>query len=270
MTDNVLDFRAWALARSRRRHPSRWTADSPTPSLSARTPDALWRADFEVYADQHANVTTSGMWVLAPFVKRSLSKSLPIFQLGEIGAGRHLLDTAVGVVSEDYLQALRFFIIESQEHARLLALVCAELNIEMLDEHWTERVFRKTRHLRGFRTEMLAVIIGGMISARIYETIAEGVGDPTVSRIFTRLHTDELRHLDFHDATLPPHIARLPKWVQRASKTIWQAAALGASIAVAVEHRRLLRSCNSSQVRFIRTLFKDILAQVDTVFANSH
>lgn len=268
MTDNSLDFRTWVLARSRRRHPSRWTADSPPSEIGSRSPDALWRADFEVHADQHANVTTSGMWVLAPVLQRALEKSLPVFQLGEIGAGRHLLDTAIGVASEDHLQALRFFIIESQEHARVLALVCAELDIDMIEEHWTERWFRTTRHLRGFRTEMLAIVIGGLISSRVYEVMAQGVGDPTLSRIFARLHADELRHLDFHDATIPVHIDRLPRALIGPVKATWQLVAFAAAAAVSFEQRHLLRACNSGQRRFLRSVAGDIGKHARTLFGD--
>ena len=209
------------------------------------------------------------MWVLAPVVQVALAHALPIFQLGEIGAGRHLLDHAVGVATEDHLQALRFFIIESQEHARILALVCAELEIDMLDEHWTERLFRKTRYLRGFRTEMLAVVIGGMISSQIYETIAVGVGDPTLSRIFGRLHADELRHLDFHDATLPNHFQKWTPSTRQGVKTIWKIAAMAAAVAVSFEQRSLLRSCASNQRSFLRSLFRDISKHANTLFGNS-
>ena len=266
MTDNILDFRTWALSRSRRRHPSRWTADATPPSITDRSPAALWRADFEVHADQHANVTTSGMWVLAPVVEKALGTALPIFQLGEIGTGRHLLDTAVGVTSEDHLQALRFFIIECQEHARVLALICSELDIPMLEEHWTERLFRKTRYLRGFRTEMLAVVIGGMISAQVYKTIAVGVGDQTLSRIFAKLHEDELRHLDFHAATLPDHLNRFTPSRRRSVKMMWKAIAVVASIAVSWEQRHMLRSCASSQAKFVRALIRDIGNRADALF----
>ena len=231
-------------------------------SLSA----ALWRADFEVHADQHATLTTSGMWVLAPVIEKALANALPVFQLGEIGAGRHLLDTAVGVTSEDHLQALRFFIIESQEHARILALVCSELEIDMLEEHWTERLFRKTRYLRGFRMEMLAVVIGGIISSRIYETIADGVGDPTLSRIFTRLHDDELRHLDFHGATLPDHLDRWSTSSRRSIKAAWKMAAVAAAVAVAIEQRGLLRSCASNQRTFLRSVAADATLHADVLF----
>ena len=147
------------------------------------------------------------------------------------------------------------------------ALVCAELNIEMLEEHWTERLFRKTRYLRGFRTEMLAVVIGGMISAQIYETIAVGAGDQTLARIFTKLHQDELRHLDFHAATLPDHLERFSPSSRPFVKSAWKAAALAATIAVSWEQRALLRSCASNQSGFIRSLAEQINTQGDALFS---
>ncbi len=265
MTDNVIDFRAWATARSKRRHPSTWTAEAATTRIDDHSPEALWRSDFEIHADQHASVTTSGMWVLAPVVDAALRQSLPVFQLGEIGTGRHLLDSACGVVGEDHLQALRLFIIESQEHARLLALVCAALDIDMIDDHWSEQAFRVTRHRRGARFELLAIVIAQLISAEIYSTIAHGVGDPTLSRIFNRLHVDELRQLEFHSATLPPHLS----WagpIRQLVRRGWVVAATAATIAVAWEHRRLLSACGQTRRGFITDLVATTRAQAVRLF----
>ncbi len=262
---NVIDLHSWATARSRRRHPSMWTADAAPTRIDDHSPAALWRSDFEIHADQHADVTTSGLWVLAPVLDSALRTSLPIFQLGEIGTGRHLLDAACGTVGEDHLQALRLFIIESQEHARVLAMVCSALDIGMLDDHWTERVFRSTRHRRGVRTELLAIVIAQIITAEIYATIAQGVGDPTLSRIFNRLHVDELRHLEFHSATLPEHL-RWRRPITRAVRAAWVTAAHTAVIAVAWEHRKLLTACGRSHRAFIADLHQTLVAQEARLF----
>ena len=270
MTDNVIDFRAWAQDRSRRRHPSTWVPDAPPTAIADRSPAALWRADFEVHADQHAHVTTTGMWILAPVIERSLRASLPVFQLGEIGTGGHLLDSACGVVGEDHLQALRLFVIECQEHARLLALVCAALDVDMLDEHWTERTFRATRYLRGFRVEMLAIVVAASISAKVYETIATGVGDPALSRIFTRLHADELRHLEFHAATLPEHLERWPRHTRAALRAAWFALGVASTVAVAIEHRPLLRACGSGSKRFAVDALRTLWSQNMRLFRPSN
>ena len=261
MTDNVIDFRAWAEARSRRRHPSTYAPEAPPSRIGDHSPAALWRADFAVHAGQHVDITTSGMWVIAPVVERGLRSSLPIFQVGEIGTGHHLLDSACGVVSEDHLQALRSFVIENQEHARILALVCNSLDIEMIDEHWTEQAFRRGRYLRGFRVEMLMIVIAQLITAQIYEVLAHGVGDPTLSRIFMRLNADELRHLEFHAATLPDHLDRWPRSTRSLVATLWQLAAAGALISVTWENRHMLRASGCSTRFFLTDTWRTMRAQ---------
>lgn len=267
MTDNVIDLHAWAQARSRRRHPSTYVADAPPSRIGDHSPAALWRADFAVHAGQHTDVTTSGMWVIAPVVEEALRSSLPIFQIGEIGTGGHLLDAACGVVSEDHLQALRSFVIENQEHARLLALICSALDIEMIDTHWAERAFRRSRYLRGYRVEMLTIVIGQLITAQIYEVLVHGVGDPALTRIFARLHADELRHLEFHAATLPSHLDEWPSTIAHAARPLWLVAATAALIAVTWENRKLLRALGCPPHFFLTDTWRTIRAQRQRFFA---
>lgn len=249
---NVIDIRAWVQASSRRRHPSTWTADSPPSAITDHSPDALWRADFEVHAGQHSEVTTSGMWVLAPVVESALRRSLPVFQLGETGAGFHLLNQARGSVTDDLLCALRLFVVEEQEHARVSSLICSALDIPMLDSHWSEGLFRRVRRIRGFRLEMLMILIAEFITAEIYQVLTDGVGDPALSRLFARMHVDELRHLEFLLSILPPHLKRLPAPVRAATPQMWKLVAMGAVLAVAIEHRSLLRACGSGPTQFVR------------------
>ena len=63
------------------------------------------------------------------------------------------------VGDDDYVEALRLFIKEEQEHARLLALVCNELEIEMLQSHWTDGVFQFARRAFGLRAEILILLV---------------------------------------------------------------------------------------------------------------
>lgn len=252
---NVIDIRAWAQESSRRRHPSTWIADSPPPAITDHSPDALWRADFEIHANQHAEVTTSGMWVLAPVVEAALRRSLPVFQLGEAGAGFHLLNSARGAASDDLVCALRLFVLEEQEHARIHALICSSLDIEMLEDHWSDRVFRAARRIRGFRAEILLMSVADLITAEVYETLAGGVGDPTLSRLFARMHGDELRHLEFQASVLPPHLHQIPGPLLQLTGLAWTAIARVAIIAVAVEHRSLFRACGVSSRSFARSAF---------------
>lgn len=265
--DNVVDFRTWAQTRSQLRHPSSWVDPGPPTALTDRSPDALWRADFEVHAGQHDEATTSGMWVLAPVVEATLRQSLPVFQLGKTGAGFHLLNQARGVVSDDLLCALRLFVVEEQEHARLSALICSSLDITMLDEHWSDGLFRRVRRIRGFRLEMLMMLIAEFITAEIYETLTDGVGDPALSRLFARMHADELRHLEFLMSVLPSHLGRLPSPIGTATARAWKPIAYSAVAIVAIEHRALLRACGSNPRKFFRSTRSAMHAGAERIFS---
>lgn len=260
---NIVDLVAYAQERSRQRHPSMATQSHPAQRLTDHSPDALWRADFEVHAGQHTNLTTSGMWVLAPVVERALRMTLPVLQLGASGAGFHLMNSARNVASDDLRAALKLFVIEQQEHARLLALVCSELDITMLDDHWTDRAFRSVRRMRGLRLEMLLVVLAELITTQLYAALAVGVGDPVLSRLFARMHADGLRHLEFHAAVLPHHLHRLHPVRRAMTRTPWRVAARVATIAVAIEHRQTLRAVGTGPVQFVRDTFAILAGQED-------
>jgi len=254
---NIINLRP----RRRRWHPSLVrTIDEPT------TIEAMWKADFELREGQHVDVTTSGMWKLAPVVDAGLRSSLPTFQLGEMGSGTHLIAAAEQVGDEDYVEALRLFVREEQEHARLLALVCQHLDIAMIQSHWTDGVFQTTRKLAGLRAEVLMLLVAELVALRYYRVLADGVGDHVLSRIFERIQEDEQRHVEFHAATLPQHIDRWPTPVWWAARLIWGTALVGTSAVVAWDHRRVLRACGTGVFRFFRDMIAIIREQEPRFF----
>ncbi len=225
------------------------------------TEAARWRTCFEVLEDQHAGLSLDDIGTLAPVVEAGMRASLPTFQLGETGTGSHLLKMAERVGDEDYVEALRLFIKEEQEHARLLALVCNALDISMLDSHWTDGVFQTARRLFGLRAEVLVLLVAEFVSLRFYEVLAEGVGDPTLANLFARIHADEQRHLEFHAATLPEHLERWPSTIRHVAHAGWFTLVVGSAAIVAVDHRQALRACGTSPMRFFRDVVATLRAQ---------
>lgn len=234
--------------------------------LSA-TSNARWRTCFEVLENQHERITAEGIGSLAPVIERGLRASLPTFQIGETGTGSHLIAAAEKVADDDYVEALRLFVKEEQEHARILALVCNALQIKMLDDHWTDAVFQNVRRAFGLRGEVLTLLVAEFVSSRFYELMADGVGDTTLSTIFRTIHNDEARHLDFHAATLPEHLNRWPKPIWLLARAIWLTLVVGSAAVVAVDHRRIIRACGSSPVRFFRDVVAMLRAEQVRFFA---
>jgi len=248
------------------------TISSPYPQVLPSRVDliattaARWRTYFEVVENQHADVTATEIGPLARSVENGLRVSLPIFQISQIGTGEHLLESARRVSEDDYLEALRLFVKEEQEHARLLALVCNELDIEMLDSHWTNSAFKFARRTFGLRAELLVILVAEFVSDAFYAALADGVGDPVLSQIFGRIQEDEVRHLDFHAATLPEFLDRWPRPVFNAVRLGWSALVVGSALIVAVDHRKALRASGVSPLRYVGTVIKKLRTHKDRIF----
>lgn len=225
-------------------------------TAAAADVDARWRAELLRHVGRHAWRSPEDIDRLAKSVEVGLAHSLPIFQLGETGMGMHLLEAAAKTGSDDYVAAMEMFVYEEQEHARLLALVCHRLNIDMLDEHWTALVFRKGRRVSGLRSEVLVLLMAELIATRFYKVLADGIGDRTLSDIFAAVHADEVRHLHFHAATIPRHLARWPRPVWLFARALWNLVAIGGAAVAAWDHRKILRACGSGVIRF----FRDVMA----------
>jgi len=225
------------------------------------TSNARWRTCFEVMEDQHAEVTVNDVGPLAPVIERGLRASLPTFQIGETGTGSHLIAAAEKVADADYVEALRLFVKEEQEHARLLALVCNALDIEMLESHWTDGVFQFVRRAFGLRGEVLTLLVAEFVSKRFYGLLADGVGEPTLAAVFRSIHQDEVRHLDFHAATLPEHLDEWPTPIWSLARAIWLTLIVGSTAVVAVDHRRAIRACGSSPIRFVIDVVRTLREQ---------
>lgn len=83
------------------------------------------------------------------------------FEVGEDGDGANLVGKADRAGDADYAQAVRLFIAEEQNHARLLARLSATGGMTTLTGHWSDAVFVRLRRLMGLRMETLRTAVVG-------------------------------------------------------------------------------------------------------------
>src|SRR5205085_12501389 len=99
------------------------------------------------YYRQNRNERPEPTWnspsALSPRSQAALARSLSHFQLGETGEGTFLLDRACRQVSDDaaYLEALRLFLAEEGEHARLLERLVQRFGGKTIRHHWSHALF---------------------------------------------------------------------------------------------------------------------------------
>jgi len=135
-------------------------------------------------------------------LRRQLGISLSHFQLGETGGGTFLLREASREANESDLAALRLFVLEEKEHARLLACLVERLGGHLVHRHWTHRLFKLVRRAGGFRFEIQMLLTAEIVGTAYYEMVNEGAQDCALNATMGLMLRDEASHVAFHQDRL--------------------------------------------------------------------
>lgn len=210
---------------------------------------------FDLRAQRHHDVRIERVGIDQRHA-RILGRSLATFQVGESGTGEHLFAAARAAgVEQGYFDQLQAFVAEEQEHARLLALALGALGFPLRNGHWSDHAFVLIRHVRSLRTEVLTLLVAEVIALRYYSALRDGINDPTLQDVFARIHADELRHVEFHSATLPAHLRRSPRAVQRLARLLWSMLVASAAVMVSFDHGRALHIVGLRRLQFVRDVW---------------
>lgn len=196
---------------------------------------------------------------LAPAVARSVQR----FQVGEAGDGANLVAKAAG--DDTYLAAVRLFVAEEQNHARMLAALLGSAGVPTIDSHWSDTVFVRLRRALGLRLELMVLLIAEVVALRYYRALRDGTTDPLTAQVAARILADEERHVPFHCQRLSGAFPGLPGLARRAVFGVWRLLLLGATITVALDHGSALRTLGVSRVAFVAdvvALFESAMAQI--------
>ncbi|WP_031173668.1 ferritin-like domain-containing protein [Streptomyces durhamensis] len=210
---------------------------------------AKWTRRFE---DELERRRTQGDpdWAQRPTLHPAVWAGIQRFQVGEDGDGANLVGKADEAGDSDYAQAVRLFVAEEQNHARLLARLLAAGGVPTLSGHWSDAVFVRLRRLMGLRTELLVLMIAEVVALRYYRALRDGTDDPLTSDVAGRILADEQRHVPFHCERLHASLAELPRALRRPVMTLWRLLLLAVSLVVAVDHGPALRQLGVGRLRF--------------------
>lgn len=206
-------------------------------------------------------------WERGAALHRAVWSSIRRFQVGEDGDGASLVGKADEAGDADYAQAVRLFVAEEQNHARLLARLLEAGGIPVLDGHWSDTVFVRLRRLMGLRTELLVLMIAEVVALRYYRALRDGAGDSLTSEVAGRILADEQRHVPFHCLRLRASLAELPRPARRPVMALWGLLLLSVSLVVAVDHGPALRRLGLGRLRFLAHVRGSSRAVVDAVLS---
>lgn len=176
--------------------------DTSVPATSRE-----WRLYFEINSQSLLEIPWDLGPELTPEEIEAIAQSLKEFQAGESSEGKHLMRYARQYVErtgdEEYLPAIRLFIAEEQRHARDLARFLKLNHIPLVPTTFTDRVFRRLRHLFGGLEISIAVLITAEIIAKVYYAVLrEATESKILRRLCDQILRDELRHVQFQAGQL--------------------------------------------------------------------
>jgi hypothetical protein len=211
---------------------------------------AKWARDFEDERERRAALGDPD-WGRGAALPPAVWAGIQRFQVGEDGDGVNLVAKADQAGDPDYARAVRLFVAEEQNHARMLARLLAAGGMPLLSGHWSDTVFVRLRRLMGLRLELLVLMIAEVVALRYYRALRDGAGDPLTSEVAGRVLADEERHVPFHCARLHASFAELPRAARRPVLAGWRLLLLAVTAVVATDHGRALRHLSVGRLRFV-------------------
>lgn len=225
---------------------------------------AGWTARFE--AEEHrrreqGDPDWSGGASLPPPLVRSIQK----FQVGESGDGANVIGKAEAAGDPDYTAAVRLFVAEEQNHARLLARLLDAAGAPTIDGDWTDTVFVLLRRALGLRLELMVLMVAETVALRYYRALRDGTDDPLTSEVARRILADERRHVPFHCLRIGAALAQLPGAARSSVVAAWSVLLLGATVVVALTHGAALRCLRVTRRAFVAGTLAEFRAALELV-----
>ncbi len=186
-------------------------------------------------------------WTAGARLHSAIVRSVQRFQVGEAGDGANLIAKSARD-SPQYAAAVRLFVAEEQNHARLLAHLLNAANAATITSHWSDVVFVRLRRALGLRLELLVLMVAEVVALRYYRALRDGTTDPLTTDVAARILADEERHVPFHCARLRTAFGRAARPVTAG----WRLMLLGVAAVVAVDHGPALRQLGVTRRQFVR------------------
>lgn len=225
---------------------------------------AGWVRTFEALAVRRL-VEGDPDWTDGARLDRAVARSLQRFQVGEAGDGANLIAKAESAGDGTYTDAVRLFVAEERNHARLLALLLGAADVDTIAGHWTDAVFVRLRRALGLRLELMVLFVAEVIALRYYRAVRDGTDDPLTTTVAARILADEERHVPFHCQRLRIAFAEMPRVVRPIVTGMWRMVLVGAAVTVAHDHGSALRRLGVGRREFVTdviNLFETAVADV--------
>jgi len=177
--------------------------------------------------------------------RRSITKSIAIFQLGESSEGRNLVRFAKEW-GERHREPLlvpvtRYFIREEQRHAALLERFMRAQKIPLIETNWTDRVFRVLRKRAGYELSISVLVVAEILALVYYPALREATTSPVLRAACDQIVEEERAHVRYQVERIRDARKRHSRWRAVLTHVGHRFLYAGTVLVVFPTHRHVLR-----------------------------
>ncbi|MFI6170408.1 ferritin-like domain-containing protein [Nocardia sp. NPDC051052] len=220
-----------------------------------------WATEFEARKVARA-AAGDPEWGRGAKLDLAVVRSVQRFQVGESGDGANLIAKAEAAGDPTYTAAVRLFVAEEINHARMLGLLLEAGGSATIRAHWSDTVFVRLRRALGLRLELMVLMVAEVVALRYYRALRDGTDDPLTAQVAGLILNDELRHVPFHCHRLRVAFAKSSARARLIPVLLWWIVLVGATMVIAADHGPALRRLGVSRAGFVLdviALFKGIV-----------
>jgi hypothetical protein len=186
-----------------------------------------------------------------------ITTSIRQFQRGEHSEGKHFMEFARSLNDESYVDTVRVFIKEEQDHALVLGRFMDMHDISRIKSDWLDNVFRRLRKLAGLEGTVTVLLTAEIIAMPYYKALRRATSSTLLRQICKQILADEEMHLRFQSYTLRLLYQR-KRWVSMLfSRLLHNILMAGTIVMVWKWHRRVLRAGGYGFFSFFKDTWKE-------------
>lgn len=216
-----------------------------------------WQEYFRSNQDHFDHLDWRNDDILTPDERRTILSSICQFQRGEYSEGKHFLEFAKNMKDESYIQALRFFIKEEQDHAIVLGKFMDNHSMEKLKNDWLDNIFRRLRKLADLECTITVLLTAEIISMIYYQALTKATASKLLKQICGQILIDEEMHLQFQSFSLRVLYEKKNILSIFISRILHRILMGGTIVMVWIFHRRVLKAGNYYFFDFFKAVFSE-------------
>lgn len=216
-----------------------------------------WLSYFESNKHHFDHLDWNNDVSLMPLEKALISSSVQQFQRGEYSEGKHFRQFAKNLRDETYLETVKIFIREEQDHANVLGRFMDMQGIARIKRDWLDNVFRRLRKLAGLEGTVTVLLTAEIISMVYYNALMRATSSRLLQQICRQILKDEEMHLRFQCYTLGIIYERKGLLSRFFASLIHTVLMAGTIIMVWWFHRKVLKAGGYGLLSFFIAVWKE-------------